>query len=99
MKNRIPNGLIKCEVCGEYNGQVWQGDVDGNELLNKTEKDINYRYLSVSCLCQGILCSKCKQNKINRPVSNSYDEERNKVLHWPWFTWMMGCKECREKGK
>jgi len=97
MKNKIPNGLHKCEVCGEYNGQVMEKDLSRNNYFNKTETEKSNRYLTVFCLCKGILCPKCKQNKINRPISNSYHENDNNVWHWPWFSGMMPCKKCREK--
>lgn len=52
---------------------------------------------TVSCLCDGILCPRCKKNKIHRPISNSYDPESNTIGHWPYFTGMMGCEKCRKK--
>lgn len=80
---KIPEGLIKCGACGEYKGKV----IEDNEE----------EFISVSCICDGILCSGCKKNKIHRPISNSYDEKNNDIGHWPWFTGMMPCDECKYK--
>lgn len=83
-------GLNKCKVCGEYKGKVkakdlhWNGPVDANEII------------SVSCLCDGIICPRCKKNKIHRPISNSYAEETNEVWHHPWFMGQAGCDKCRK---
>ncbi|HEY4513563.1 MAG TPA: hypothetical protein VJH06_03565 [Candidatus Paceibacterota bacterium] len=78
---KIPEGLIKCGACGEYKGKVIEDDEEG--------------YIGVSCLCDGIPCPKCKINKIHRPISNSYDEINNSIGHWPYFSGMMPCNECK----
>lgn len=77
---KIPKGLFKCKKCGEYKGAVTE---EGEDVM-------------VSCLCDGILCPKCKKNKIHRPISNSYDPETNDIVHYPYFSGMMGCGECRK---
>jgi len=93
-KTKIPKGLSKCEVCGEYNGTAkWK------ELSHRHHLAKDNDYFSVSCLCQGILCHKCKQNKIHRPISNSYYEDENCIWHNPWFTGMRWCDECSNKDK
>jgi len=53
--------------------------------------------VSVSCLCDGIICPKCHINKMHRPISNYYDEKTNKIWHSPWFMGQAGCSECRNK--
>jgi len=78
---QIPEGLHKCEECGEYKGQV---EKDGENIL-------------MSCICEGILCPKCKKNKIRRPISNYYNEKNNSIWHDPHFTAQFGCDECRER--
>jgi hypothetical protein len=57
--------------------------------------------ITVSCLCDGILCPGCKKNKIHRPSSNSYDPESNTIGHWPGITFagQYLCGECRKKTK
>jgi len=93
-KIKVPDGLSKCEVCGEYNGTAkWK---ELSEYPHTVKDD---DYFSVSCLCQGILCHKCKQNKIHRPISNSYYEDENCIWHNPWFTGMRWCDECSNKDK
>ena len=96
-KIKIPKGLHKCEKCGEYKGKVRERDFSHPDQKIGFETTNGTGYLGVSCLCDGILCSICKKNKIHRPISNSYDEKDNDILHHPYFTGMMGCAECREK--
>ena len=82
---KIPKGLHKCEECGEYNGEA-------KERVEKSEK-----YLTVFCLCDGILCPRCKKKMMHRPISNSYNPKDGDIVHHPYFTGMMGCGKCREK--
>jgi len=95
-KALIPEGLHKCETCGEYKGEVMEKDLSPLDKLGYETKG-GEGYLEVSCLCDGILCHKCKKNKIHRPISNSYDEEDNDILHHPYLSGMIPCSECREK--
>jgi len=88
----IPNGLVECPVCGDYNGSVRAADLAHNEL--ELPRDPG-RILTVSCLCKGIPCLNCKINLINRPGSNSYNPESNTVEHWPYFSGMRPCAICR----
>jgi hypothetical protein len=84
----------KCEKCGEYNGRVKNKDLNWEGFFHKDEEE---KYTTLSCLCKGILCPRCKKNKIHRPISNSYDPKNNTIGHWPWFTGWMPCEECRKK--
>ena len=93
----VPKGLCKCEKCGEYRGSVMEKDLNWDGSFHKEAKEESEEYLTVSCLCDGILCQKCKKNKIHRPISNSYNEKENDILHHPYFTGMIGCSECKEK--
>ena len=86
----------KCDKCGEYNGAVKKKIFYEDRL---PECEDGEKFITVRCLCNGMLCSKCKINKINRPVSNSYCPESNTIEHWPWFTGWMHCRECRIKEK
>ena len=96
MENENSKGLIKCGVCGEYNGEIIKKYLDwGNDFFNNSPEE-GEKTISVTCLCNGILCKKCKKNKIHRPVSNSYIESSNSIIHWPWFTGMMECDACRD---
>lgn len=95
-ENKIPEGFIKCEVCGEYNGATKMKNLNWGDSPTKSSSE---EYISVSCLCYGIPCHKCKKNKINLPISNSYYPEDNTVWHHPSFTGMRACSECLEKIK
>jgi hypothetical protein len=91
--------FCKCRKCGEYNGAIKKKELYPKGSFNEEEAE---EYITVSCLCNGILCSRCKKNKINRPISNSYCPGSNTIEHWPWFTGWMLCRECMkkdEKGK
>lgn len=79
--HKIPKGLRKCGECGEYKGQMIEKD---EELI------------TISCLCEGILCTKCRKNKVHRPISNYYDKESNSIWHVPYFVAQFGCAECRK---
>ena len=68
---KIPNGLCKCEICGEFKGKVMKKDLNWESYFDKENKKNSAEYLTVSCLCDGILCPKCKKNKIHRR-DNSY---------------------------
>ena len=105
---RVPRGLEKCAVCGEYNGQVrgsqlnWGGtDLDLDDELDRIEHqmatDMAGEVLTVKCLCQGIPCRRCKVNLIHRPGSNTYNESDNSVEHWPVISGLCPCRECRRK--
>ncbi len=94
---KIPNGLSKCEICGEYKGRVVEKDLNWESYFDKENKKNSTEYLTVSCLCDGILCPKCKKNKIHRPISNYYYPEKNQIWHVPYFGGMIPCAECRER--
>ena len=89
----IPEGLNKCPKCGEYHGQVKSRDLNWELPLIDEDPD---RIIKVTCLCDGITCPKCNKNKIHRPISNSYDEESNTIGHWPYFSGLMHCDECKK---
>lgn len=64
----IPEGLVKCDVCGEYKGRVTEDENEG-ELL-------------VQCICDGVECRNCGK-KIHKPISNYFDETISSVIHVP----------------
>lgn len=92
---KVPSGLVKCEVCGEYKGNVKEKDLNWEGHALRADKRESDAILSVSCLCDGVLCPRCKRNKMRRPISNSYDETTNQVWHTPVFIGMAGCSQCR----
>ena len=95
-EKKIPEGFSKCEVCGEYNGRTKMENLNQKDSFVKIPDE---EYISVPCLYRGILCLRCKKNKINRPISNSYDEKNNKVWHNSYLSGMRVCDECRKELK
>lgn len=91
----IPESLVKCAVCGEYRGTAKMKELNRGSLLEEEQSD---DIVTFSCLCQGILCPRCKRNRIHRPISNTYSPETNSMMHYPYFSGMMGCAECRRGG-
>ena len=96
----VPKWLVKCEVCSCYKGTRYvrkrkkDQDALDKEIIEEGEKS-----MEVQCLCDGILCSKCKKNMIYRPISNYYDEETGKIWHRPYFGYLIPCAECRAKDR
>lgn len=89
----IPAGFTRCATCGEFTGTTSARNLcwnDGGALDHPAE-------IRVRCLCEGIPCERCKINKIHRPVSNSYDPKTNSIEHWPYFSGMIPCGECKER--
>jgi len=91
----VPEGLSRCTVCDEYRGVMALNSVPGFSSSIYRYEDPSTP-LTVQCICDGILCRTCKKNRIHRPISNTWDE-RGGFGHWPYFTAMMPCKECRTK--
>ena len=115
-KKVIPEGLVKCSVCGMYKGRCKEKDLAPwpdpsafledpkvkaitKEYYDKEQERIQKedRYISVSCICDGTLCSRCKKNKVPKSGSNIYYPENNTFSHVPWFGGIMPCSECRNK--
>ncbi len=90
-----PAGMKRCPACGEYKGSLCARDLNWDGAAFPPNEP--YRIMSASCLCDGIPCPRCKKNKIHRPGSNSYDPGSNTIEHWPWFSGMRPCDECRAK--
>ena len=89
MTTMISPGFVQCEVCGEFNGSTESAN------LMWTGGSSDSRRVSVTCLCRGIPCSRCKTHLIHRPGSNSYEPDTNSIGHWPYFAGMLPCEECR----
>lgn len=98
-KNKIPEGFHKCEVCDEYTGKTKMKNLNWENCFDfeREEREKSEEYISVSCLCEGIICKACGKNKIHRPISNSYEEETNSIGHWSYLSGMRPCDECRSK--
>jgi len=66
---------------------------EGADLMRPPDEAM----IEVSCLCDGIVCPKCKKGRMHRPISNYYDARHNDVWHFPWFYFYRGCDECAAK--
>ena len=96
---KIPEGLIKCEVCNIYRGEVMGRDINWGVYVLRDEMEKMEEPLTILCLCEStLLCSKCKKNKIYRSGSMRYDERDNSIWFRPCFASLVPCKECRTKG-
>lgn len=92
---QVPDGLTRCAVCNEYRGVMALNDLPGFSSSIYRDEDPRTP-LTVSCICDGILCGTCKKNRIHRPISNSWSE-RGGFGHWPYFSAMIPCDDCRAK--
>jgi hypothetical protein len=90
-KPLVPMGYVQCDVCGEFNGTTDARNLSWNSSDPPTGE------ISVTCLCHGIPCPKCKAKLVHRPITNSYDPDANKIWHSPYFAGLIPCSECRAK--
>jgi hypothetical protein len=88
-----PPGFVRCNVCGEFNGSTDTMNLSWGDHVRPAGK------ISVTCLCHGVLCPRCKTTLVHRPGSNTYYPEANEVWHWPYFAALAGCAECRSAGR
>ena len=99
MSKRLMRFIMPIREILAKTGQItWEKDIKAKELgLIKCEVCGEYKSKrakdNVLCSCSDVLCSKCKVNKIPRPVSNLFSEEDGKILHVPYFLYR--CKDCR----
>lgn len=49
-----------------------------------------------TCLCEGILCSRCGQEHVRRPLTDYYDATEKRWLHIPSFATISLCQKCRK---
>jgi hypothetical protein len=81
----IPAGLRRCLKCGEYKGRAIVPSYRHDRL------DI----VPVSCLCDGIACRYCgNERSIHRPTSNYFCETTLRVWHVPTFGGQRPCEDC-----
>ena len=81
----VPEGLRRCVTCGELSGTFLYADRWDDKPYPTT----------VLCLCDGIVCPKCKMGSIHRPISEYYNELTQRVIHVPWFGYLSTCAACR----
>jgi hypothetical protein len=93
----VPEGLSRCPICDEFRGVIALRHLPSFSSSIYRYEDPNTP-LTVKCICDGILCRTCNTNRIHRPISNTWDE-RGGFGHWPYFSAMIPCKDCRAKKK
>ena len=82
----IPEGLTRCETCGEYKGTGLYPELpEGKGRLVPTP---------VSCLCEGLICGACGEGQMHRPISNYYKEATGEIIHVPHFMTGRHCSVC-----
>lgn len=96
MGSRIPPGLVRCDVCGGFNGSTFEKYLArGPSAPDGTESDYQPdRTVSSCCRCHGPLCHGCGENRIPRPISTYYHEDINRILHVPYFAYARLCESC-----
>jgi len=85
----VPPGLSRCPVCNQFRGTI---GIDDESVHSRKKGDST----EVQCICDGILCSRCKVNRILRPGTNSWGELGG-FGHTPYFVAGLPCRACREK--
>jgi hypothetical protein len=88
-RSQLPAGFVQCDICGEFDGTTDASNLSWGDRYRPTGQ------ISVTCLCHGIPCPRCKMRLIHRPISNTYYPDVNEVWHSPYFSALAGCAECR----
>lgn len=92
----VPEGLARCPVCNEFRGAMALRELPDPHGLYEEENPETP--LSVQCICDGVLCPRCKVNRFHRPISNVWSE-RGGFGHIPYFRSWFPCDECYRKQK
>jgi len=90
---RVPAGLRRCPVCGEYNGYVGRKELDWTGCGLEEEFRYSIELLGVWCRCQGIPCPATRPGSSRR-----YCETPGESWHWPVQSQNV-CGECRGNRK
>lgn len=90
----VPEGLARCPVCNEYKGVMALRELPDPHGLHQDENP--QTPLRVCCICDGILCPRCKINRFHRPISNVWNE-RGGFGHIPYSRAWFPCDECYAK--
>jgi hypothetical protein len=77
----LPAGLFTCETCGEIRGTTWGPCHNGTVGQWKS-----------TCICEGLVCKKCGERHIRRPISNHYDLDDGQFWHTPYFGSNFRCR-------
>lgn len=82
---RLPAGLYECSECGAVRGTT------------ATVTDWGPAGERSTCLCEGMVCSRCGLRKRRRPISDYYDPEDGRWWHVPYFMGLVRyCGDCRD---
>ena len=84
----IPDGLVRCKVCGELHGRGLAPDPpDGPG---------SRRCPSAACATAWFAAGAGSGGCIAR-ITNHYDERTGQVIHMPWFSVWRECSVCGER--
>ncbi len=87
----VPEGLTRCQVCNQYQGVMALKEIpDPHGHYRDENPDTPLR---VQCICDGVLCPRCKIKLFHRPTSNVWTE-RGGFVHVPAFRASFPCDEC-----
>ena len=85
----VPPGLSRCPVCNQYRGTI---GIDDESIHSRKKGDS----LEVQCICDGILCPRCKVNRTLRPGTNQWGD-RGGFGHTSYLAAGLPCRECWAK--
>ena len=85
--NIVPDGLVRCSTCGDLKGRGLAPDPPTYTTMSP---------VTVTCLCEGLICGACEVERMHRPISNNWDDVTQKVWHSPYFMAMRRCGNCGE---
>ena len=85
----VPPGLSRCPVCNQYRGTIGISD----DSVHSRKKGDS---LEVQCICDGILCPRCKVNRTLRPGTNQWGD-RGGFGHTSDLAAGLPCRECWAK--
>ena len=85
----VPPGLSRCPDCNQYRGTIGIAD---DSIHSRKKGDST----EVQCICDGILCPRCKVNRILRPGTNQWGE-RGGFGHTSYLAAGLPCRECWAK--
>ncbi len=81
--------LIHCNECGEYKGVIHSREIEPEKHRRFSDKN---NPIIITCLCEGLSCEHCRKLS-HKPISNYYDEAKDRTIHVPYFAGM-ACRQC-----
>lgn len=88
-----PQGKSTDELSREV-WAAWVKHVAGKTRLKRCGVCCEYqnRSKNILCICSGVECSKCSQNRVRRPIACYFDENDAKLWHVPAYATI--CAQC-----